>query len=405
MSSVVYGQNSRQLADIATQSVIAQIQQATTQGPTVAWASQPGMIRTYNNRGTASGWYKLYSAATNYVATPRADARQLHVEDRVGAVVEDHRGDVELLARHRPQRLDRVHGRAVGLEREHRTVRAGHRRADGTGRPWPIAPPVSVSSRGAGARRCAAASVRPEVLRLVGDDRALGQHARRSPGRPSRRSARRSGGRARGATPGAPGPDAEPRSSASASASSAPTRRRRRRQLVHLAAVGHQVALLARVGEERHRRLGVDEDQVLEAAELRRGELGEVGEPLDGRAGRRRARAASGNLGEQLRAGGGGDPRRPATSASSRSARPPSRIAVRCRPGAPAATCDDGLGGRRRRRGGRRRGRRARRRRPRTRRRAGSASRPGRADPGRRRPRRRRRAPASSVLCEVRTQR
>jgi Tfp pilus assembly protein PilX len=70
--SVVAGQNSRELADIAVQSVISQIQQATTQpqGTTIAWASQPGMIRTYNNSGTALGWYKLYSAPlTNMVVT------------------------------------------------------------------------------------------------------------------------------------------------------------------------------------------------------------------------------------------------------------------------------------------------------------------------------------------------
>jgi uncharacterized protein (TIGR02600 family) len=68
--SVVSGQNSRELADIAVQSVISQIQQATTQGTRVAWASQPGMIRTYNNSGTALGWYKLYSAPlTNMIVS------------------------------------------------------------------------------------------------------------------------------------------------------------------------------------------------------------------------------------------------------------------------------------------------------------------------------------------------
>ena len=71
MRSVVSGQNSRQLADIAVQSVISQIQLATTQGGTTnAWVSQPGMIRTYNNSGTAVGWYKLYSSATNFISNP-----------------------------------------------------------------------------------------------------------------------------------------------------------------------------------------------------------------------------------------------------------------------------------------------------------------------------------------------
>src|ERR1041384_8127675 len=39
----------------------------------------------------------------------RADVRELMAQDRVGLVVEDHRRDVEVLARLRPQRLDRVH--------------------------------------------------------------------------------------------------------------------------------------------------------------------------------------------------------------------------------------------------------------------------------------------------------
>jgi hypothetical protein len=50
---------------------------------------------------------------------------------------------------------------------------------------------------------------------------------------------------------------------------------------MYLAAVGHEVALLAGIGEERDRRLGVDENQMLEARELDGGELGEIGDPLD----------------------------------------------------------------------------------------------------------------------------
>ena len=46
--------------------------------------------------------------------------RELGIEDRVATVVEDHDGDVELFARHRPERLDRVESRAVGLERDDR---------------------------------------------------------------------------------------------------------------------------------------------------------------------------------------------------------------------------------------------------------------------------------------------
>jgi hypothetical protein len=68
--SVISAQSSRQLADIGVQSVISQIQQATTQGSTVAWASQPGLIRCYNNAGAAKNWYKLYSAANMILTSP-----------------------------------------------------------------------------------------------------------------------------------------------------------------------------------------------------------------------------------------------------------------------------------------------------------------------------------------------
>jgi uncharacterized protein (TIGR02600 family) len=70
MRSAVSGQGSRQLADIAVQSVISQIQQATTQGSKIAWASQPGMIRCYDSTGKATAWYKLYSSSTNVVTNP-----------------------------------------------------------------------------------------------------------------------------------------------------------------------------------------------------------------------------------------------------------------------------------------------------------------------------------------------
>jgi hypothetical protein len=80
--SGVSAQSSKQLADLAVQSVISQIQQATTQGVNVAWASQPGMIRCYDsmnntggtgtsgNAGTALAWYKLYSALNPILVTP-----------------------------------------------------------------------------------------------------------------------------------------------------------------------------------------------------------------------------------------------------------------------------------------------------------------------------------------------
>ncbi len=54
----------RQLTDNAVGIVQAQINQATTQGSAVAWASQPGMVRTYKADGTLKMAYKLYSTQT-----------------------------------------------------------------------------------------------------------------------------------------------------------------------------------------------------------------------------------------------------------------------------------------------------------------------------------------------------
>ena len=59
--SYASGSDARQLADSAVNIVISQIQDATTT-PTLAWASQPGMIRTYDNTGAAVAAYKLYSS-------------------------------------------------------------------------------------------------------------------------------------------------------------------------------------------------------------------------------------------------------------------------------------------------------------------------------------------------------
>lgn len=56
--------NARQLADSTTQFVISQIRQATSGGVTNGWASQPGMIRTFDSQGVAAKAYKLYSAGT-----------------------------------------------------------------------------------------------------------------------------------------------------------------------------------------------------------------------------------------------------------------------------------------------------------------------------------------------------
>jgi uncharacterized protein (TIGR02600 family) len=54
--------STRALADTVVQLVTAQIRDATTLDQTKAWASQPGMIRTYDNTGNQSFLYKLYSS-------------------------------------------------------------------------------------------------------------------------------------------------------------------------------------------------------------------------------------------------------------------------------------------------------------------------------------------------------
>src|SRR5579884_745010 len=76
-------------------------------------------------------------------------AVKLGAQDRVTAVVEDHDRDVELFARHRPERLDGVLSRAVRLECDDGPVGARDRRAhsdrepltDGTtGQSEPVVP-------------------------------------------------------------------------------------------------------------------------------------------------------------------------------------------------------------------------------------------------------------------------
>jgi hypothetical protein len=52
----------RQLADSTAQYVISQIRQATSGGTTMTWATQPGLIRTYDSSGNANSIFKLYSS-------------------------------------------------------------------------------------------------------------------------------------------------------------------------------------------------------------------------------------------------------------------------------------------------------------------------------------------------------
>ena len=78
--SYAFGANARQLADSSVQTVMGQIRDATTKGAKVAWASQPGMIRTYDDSGDPVSYYKLYSSENMIVTksqiqsfTPGAD--------------------------------------------------------------------------------------------------------------------------------------------------------------------------------------------------------------------------------------------------------------------------------------------------------------------------------------------
>ena len=80
-SSAAAGSTARELADASVQLVMGQIRQATSLGTSVAWASQPGMIRTYGigsppNCDASSSplyYYKLYSS-DNMVVDMSADA-------------------------------------------------------------------------------------------------------------------------------------------------------------------------------------------------------------------------------------------------------------------------------------------------------------------------------------------
>ena len=81
-SSKLYanGASVKTLADSTVSLVMAQVQQATSNGTTVAWASQPGMIRTYDNNGKPLTNYRLFSWDAPTVSgtyTASSDATQL----------------------------------------------------------------------------------------------------------------------------------------------------------------------------------------------------------------------------------------------------------------------------------------------------------------------------------------
>ncbi len=68
------GSRSKQLADSAVQIAIGAIQAATDHGVQETWASQPGMIRVYDQTGAAKAYYKLYSSDTMVVNSSQISA-------------------------------------------------------------------------------------------------------------------------------------------------------------------------------------------------------------------------------------------------------------------------------------------------------------------------------------------
>lgn len=77
------GSSVKLLAQSATDLVMAEIHDATANG-NLCWASQPGMIRTYDTSGAAINYYKLYSDGT-MVGTGTFDHTQTLVPDGSGA--------------------------------------------------------------------------------------------------------------------------------------------------------------------------------------------------------------------------------------------------------------------------------------------------------------------------------
>ena len=107
-------------------------------------------------------------------------------------------------------------------------------------------------------------------------------------------------------------------------------------QGVHGAPRGHQVAGLARVGEEGDGGLGLDQDEVLHPGQLGLGELGQIPQPVDGRDPGSPFQIGRKGLGQQRGAAGAADPARgvKATGAQGRPAEQECRPLTRTeRPG------------------------------------------------------------------------
>jgi hypothetical protein len=94
-----------------------------------------------------------------------ARASELDLEDAIRAVRRDHDDHVERFACTGPQRLERIHAAAVGLERDHLAVGTRERGADRGGQP--------LADRAAGERETV-------VRRGAGREREVGQAARRA---------------------------------------------------------------------------------------------------------------------------------------------------------------------------------------------------------------------------------
>src|SRR5581483_11970010 len=100
-------------------------------------------------------------------------AREFDAKDSVAAVVADDRRDVETFARLSPERLQRIHRAAVGLNRDDWAVRAGNGRAGRAGEAEADGPAglcqVTVTRRARGHRAVSAAA----RVALVHNDRAF----------------------------------------------------------------------------------------------------------------------------------------------------------------------------------------------------------------------------------------
>ena len=255
------------------------------------------------------------------------DPAELDVEDRVRPVVEDDRRHVEAFTRLRPERLQRVHRAAVGLEVHDLAIRTGDR---GTGCDRHAEPDRATGEREPVVARCTRSRARRE--------QSVRSAPRRRRSRP-RAAARRARLRRLGAlsvTGRAVGTAGRlQRRAASIGTERVGELLERARDIVgaecervHFAAVGHEQARLVGIGEERHRRGRVDEHEVPHAVELRQRELGEVAEPFDRRDARAPLEPGREHLAEQLGARRVRDATRRDAAPRSRSAAPPSSSAA-----------------------------------------------------------------------------